>query len=81
MLGVEITQKIKSWGTWVAQSIERLTLARVMISRFKSSSPALGCVLTGQSASDSESPSLSPPPRLTLSLSLSKITKNIKQIF
>ena len=47
--------------------------------RFVSSSPASGSVLSAQSlepASDSVSPSLSDPPLLSLSLSLSKI--NIK---
>ena len=45
-------------GTWVAQSVESMTLAQVMIS------PMLGSVLTAQStepASDSVSPSLSLP--------------------
>ena len=61
-------------GAWVAQSVERLTLARVMILRFVGSSPASGCVLTASSspepASDSVSPSVSVPPPLTLCLSL-----------
>ena len=35
-------------GTWVAQSVERLTLAQVMILRFVSSSPALGSLLSVQ---------------------------------
>ena len=55
-----------------AQSVKRLTSAQVMISRFVSSIPAWGSVLTAQSlepASDSVSPSLSAPPPLTLSLS------------
>ena len=62
----------------MAQSVERLTSAQVMISLFPSSSPTSGSVLTGQSlepASDSVSPSLSAPPRLVLFLSL-KITKH-----
>ena len=74
----------------MAQLVERPTLARVMISRFVSSSPASGSVLTAQSlepASDFVSPSLSAPPllmlclsvSLSLSLSLSKI--NIKFFF
>ena len=49
----------------MAQSVKRLTLAQVMISRFVSSSPASGSVLTAQSlepASDSVSPSVSDPP-------------------
>ena len=55
-------KKKKVRGDWVAQSIEHLTSARVMISRLMSSSPASGSVLTAQSlepASDSVSPSLS----------------------
>ena len=36
-------------GTWVAQSVERPTLARVMISQFVGSSPESGSVLTAQS--------------------------------
>ena len=62
------------------QSVGRLTSAWVMISQYVGSSPASGSVLTAQSlepASDSVSPSLSAPPPLTLSLSLSKI--NIKK--
>ena len=62
------------WLSWV----RRLTSAQVMISPFVSSSPASGSALTTQSlepASDSVSPSLSAPPQLTLSLSLSKINK------
>ena len=49
-------------GAWVAQSVKRPTLAQVMLSRFVSSSPASGSVLTAQSlepVSDSVSPSLS----------------------
>ena len=66
---------LKCWGTWVAQSVERPTSAQVVISRCMRSSPALGSVLTAQSlepASDSVSPSLSVPPLLMLSLSLSQ---------
>ena len=62
------------WGTWVAQSVERPTSAQVMISRFVSSSPASGSVLTAQSlepASDSVSPSLSLPLPHSRSVSLS----------
>ena len=63
------------WGAWVTQSVERPTLAQVMISRLVSSSPASGPVLTAQSlepASDSVSPSLSPPNALTFCLCLSQ---------
>ena len=59
----------------MAQSVERLTSAQVMIPRFVSSSPASGSVLTALSlepASDSESLSVSisfsaSPPTCTLS--------------
>ena len=50
------------WGTWMAQSLELLTSAEVMISQFMGSGPASGSVLTAQSlepASDSVSPSFS----------------------
>ena len=40
-------------GAWVAQLVECPTSAQIMISRFMSSSPALGSVLTVQSAWDS----------------------------
>ena len=51
-------------GTWVAQFVQRLKFAQVMISLFLSLSPAFRSVLTAQSlepASDSVSPSLSLP--------------------
>ena len=63
-----------SRGTWVAQLVNCLTSAQVMISQFVSSSPTSGSVLTAQSlepTSDSVSPSLSAPPQLALALSLS----------
>ena len=63
----------------MAQSVKRPTSAQVMKSPFVGSSPALGSVLTTQSlepASDSVSPSLSPPPLLSLSLSLSLKNKD-----
>ena len=60
--------------TWVAELVERQTLAQVMISRFVSFSPASGYVLTVQSlnpAWNSVPHSLSaPPPTCALSLSL-----------
>ena len=68
----------------MAQSVESPTSAQVMISQFVGSSPTWGSVLTAPSlepASDSVSPSLSPPPPLSLSLSLSKINKQIKISF
>ena len=61
------------WSAWVAQLVERPTLAQVMISQFVNSSPMLGSVLTAQSlepAPDSVSPSLSAP-LLSCSVSLS----------
>ena len=61
------------WGAWVAQSVKRPASAQVMISRFVSSGPALGSLLTAQSlepASGSVSPSLCAPPLLTLCLSV-----------
>ena len=60
------------WGTWMAQSVERLTSAQVMISRFMSSSPVLGSVLPAHSpepASDCVCLSLCPSPVHALSLS------------
>ena len=72
----------------MAQSVKHQTSAQVMISQSVSSSPAWGSVLTAQSlepALDSVSPylSLSAPPQLalSLSLSLSKINKHLKKIF
>ena len=75
-----MTLKLLGRGTWVAQSVEQPTSAQVMISQSVSSSPASGSVLTAQSlepALDSVSPSLSAPPLLsnTHTLSLSKINK------
>ena len=67
------------WGSWVAQSVKRPTSAQVMISQFVGSSPASGSVLTARSlepASDSVSPSLSAPPPLAFSLSLSLKNKH-----
>ena len=71
----------KAGGTWVSQSAKRPTSAQVMISRFVSSSPASGSVLTAQSlepASDSVSLflSLSAPPLLALCLSVPQINKH-----
>ena len=63
-------------GAWVPQTVESLTSAQVMISRFVSSSPTSGSVLTAQSlepASDFVSPPLSAPPMLVLCLCLSII--------
>ena len=69
-------------GTWVAQSVQRPTSARVMISPFMSSSPALGSVQTPQSlepASDSVSLSLPLPYLCSVFLCLSKIKKRNKK--
>ena len=63
----------RRWGAWVAQSVKcpMLAQAQVMTSRFMSSSPTLGSVLTAQSLEsvlDSVSPSLIAPPPLVLGL-------------
>ena len=71
-------------GAWVAQSVKHPTSAQVMISRFVSSSPASGSVLTAQSLEPALNSvcvclSLCPSPAHILSLSLlQKI--NIKNI-
>ena len=67
----------------MAHSVKRPTSAQVMISRFVSSGPMSGSVLTTQSlepASDSVSLSRSAPTPLLLflSLSLSRINKTLK---
>ena len=65
-------------GAWMAQLVERLTLAQATISQFLSSSPASGSVPTARSlepASHSVSPSLSSSPPLSLCLSKIKIKK------
>ena len=62
-------------GAWVAQSVKLPTSALGMISRFVSSSPASGSVLTARSlepASNSVSPYLSAPPVFMLCLSISQ---------
>ena len=69
----------------MAQSVGHPTSARVTISQSVSSSPASGSVPTARGlepASESVSPSLSlyPSPAHALSLSVSKINKNIKKI-
>ena len=69
----------------MAQSVERLTLAQVVISRFMSLSPVSGSVLTAQSlvpASESVSSSFSIPPLFVLSLCLSKMNiQKFKKIY
>ena len=65
-------------GAWVAQSVQHLTSAQVMISWFLGLSPTSGSVLTAQSlepASDPVSPFLSAPFCLC-ARSLSKINKH-----
>ena len=62
------------WGSWVAQSVKRLTSVQVMISLLLGLSSVPGSVLTAQSlepALDSVSPSLSLCPSLAHALSLS----------
>ena len=69
------------WCPWVAQSVERLTSAQVMISQLMSSSPSSGSVLTARSlepASDPGSPSLSAPDPLAFCLCLSQRQTTIK---
>ena len=72
----KVKRTYKSRGTaWVAQLVEHLTSAQVMISWLLSSSPVWGSVLIAQSlepASDSVSPSLSAPPLLVCTPSLSQ---------
>ena len=61
------------WGAWVAQLVEFLTSAQVVISPFPSSSLTSGSVMTAQSlepVSDSVSPSLSLPLLHSCSVSL-----------
>ena len=60
-----------SGGSWVAQSVKRLTSAQVMISRFVGSSPASGSVLTVRSMLGILSLSL-PHPLLACSLCVSQ---------
>ena len=63
------------WGAWVAQLVEYLTSAQVMILLSVSSRPESGSGLTARSlepVSDSVSPSLSAPPPLMFCLSLSQ---------
>ena len=72
LIQLKVTQ---NWRAWVAQFVERSTLAQVMISLFVSLSHASGSVLAAPSlepASDSVSPPLSVPPLLELCLPLSQ---------
>ena len=76
LTAVEIKPYIRIYanrGAWVAQSVQRLTSAQVMISPFMSLSPISGSLLTAQSlepAADSVSPSLFAPPPLVLCVCL-----------
>ena len=70
-------EKLNPRGAWVAQSVERLTSAQVMASRFVSSSPASGSVLMNSSGPEvcfgfCVSLSLSAPPQLVVRLFLSQ---------
>ena len=79
---LEVSQKTKNRGAWVAQLVGRPTSARVMVSRSMGSSPTSGSVLISRSpepASDSVSPSLSAPPLLMLCLCVLKINKTLKK--
>ena len=76
---VLLIEKIYLLGHLSGSVVRCLTSAQVMISQMVGSSPALDSGLTAWSpepASDSESPSLSAPPLLTLSLSLSLKNKH-----
>ena len=74
--GYFLKKKKKNYrGAWMTPLVKRPTLAQVTISRFVSSSPTLGSVLTARSleqASDSVSPSLSLCLSTTHTLSLSQ---------
>ena len=78
LTGLQASSSLKGQtrGAWVAQSVERLTSALVMISRFTSSSPASGSVPTAQSLELLRilglPLSLCPSPARVLSLSLSQ---------
>ena len=61
-----------SRGAWVAQSVEHLASAQVMISRSVSLSPASGSVLTAWSLFQILCLPLSDPPLFMLCLSLSQ---------
>ena len=81
-LSLSLSKINKHLGHLVAQSVEHLTSAQIMISRCLSSSPSSRSGLTAQSlepASDSVSPTLSAPLLLTL-LSFSLKSK-IKKLF
>ena len=62
-------------GAWVVQLVKHPTLAQVMLSWFRSSSPVSGSESL-EPTSDSVSPSLSAPPPLVLCLSVSLKNKH-----
>ena len=57
--GVLGSEVLKWRGAWVAQWVERPTLAQVMISQFVGSSPASGCLRSAQGPLQSLCPPLS----------------------
>ena len=61
------------WDTWVAQFVEGLTLAQVMISQFVNLSPTLGSLLSVQSPLQSL---FCPSPTCACSLTLSPKNKH-----
>ena len=69
LLHFDQQEKMIHGGAWVAQSVKHLTLARVMISRFVSSSPTSGSALAVRSLLGIPSLSLSLCPSPTLFLS------------
>ena len=72
------------WGARVAQPVERLTSAQVMIVQFVSSSPASGSVLTNSSEPEAcfrLCVSLSLPLPSSCSVSVSQKGINVKKIF
>ena len=71
---VSVAKLNAAWDAWVAQFVKCPTLAQVTISWIVGLGPPSGCALTAQSLEsvlNSLSPSLSAPPLLALSLSLS----------
>ena len=78
---VKITLKNSLRGAWVAQSVERPTSARVMISRFVSSSPVSGSGLMAWSLLPILCLPLSLPLPHSCSVSLCLKNKHLKKIF
>ena len=74
-------KRMKYWGVWVAQSVERLTVAQVMISWLVGSSPKLGLCWQLRACSLLWilcHPLSAPPP---LVLCLSQLNKHLKKNF